>query len=178
VNPNKHESLFSTCQCGQVKFESFGTPILTGACYCASCQEAGRQFELLAFAPSVLDSDGGTDVILYRKDRVHCVLGLKYLEDRRLKPKSPTRRVVATCCNSAMFLDFTKGHWLSMYRNRFPISPPPLQMRLMTKYRRAGAVFDDDIPSYSGLSIRLMFKLLAARVAMGLHSLTTAGDAA
>ena len=46
--------------------------------------------------------------------------GAEYLEEWRLKPNSPTRRVVATCCNSAMFLDFTKGHWLSMYRNRFP----------------------------------------------------------
>src|SRR5712671_5622189 len=56
----------------------------------------------------------------HRKDRVHCVTGQEYLEEHRLKPDSPTRRVIATCCNSGMFLDFTKGHWLTMYRNRFP----------------------------------------------------------
>jgi hypothetical protein len=169
VNPNKHENLFSTCRCGKVKFEAVGTPILTGACYCASCQEAGRRFELLASAPPVLDPDGGTDVVLYRKDRVQCVMGLEYLEEHRLKPESPTRRVVATCCNSAMFLDFTKGHWLSMYRNRFPTGAPPLEMRVMTKDRRAGDVLADDVPNYSGVSGKFMLKLLAARIAMGLH---------
>jgi hypothetical protein len=57
----------------------------------------------------VLYPDSGTGVILYRKDRVRCVMGQEYLEERRLTPDSPTRRVLATCCNSAMFLDFTKG---------------------------------------------------------------------
>jgi hypothetical protein len=169
VNPKKDEHLSSTCRCGKVKFETAGAPILTGACYCASCQEAGRRLEQLASAPPVLDPDGGTSVILYRKDRVQCAMGLEYLEEHRLKPKSPTRRVVATCCNSAMFLDFTKGHWLSMYRNRFPLGAPPLEMRVMTKDRRAGVELDDDAPNYSGFSGTFMLKLLIARVAMGLR---------
>jgi hypothetical protein len=169
VNPKKHEHLLSTCQCGKVKFEAVGAPILTGACYCASCQEAGRRFEQLASAPPVLDPDGGTGVVLYRKDRVQCVMGLEYLEEHRLKPESPTRRVVATCCNSAIFLDFSKGHWLSMYRNRFPTGAPPLEMRVMTKDRRVGVELADDVPNYSGFSGKFMLKLLAARIAMGLR---------
>jgi hypothetical protein len=169
VNPKKHEHLSSTCRCGKVKFETVGAPILTGACYCASCQEAGRRLEQLASAPPVLDPDGGTSVILYRKDRVQCVMGLEYLEEHRLKPESPTRRVVATCCNSAMFLDFTKGHWLSMYRNRIPLGAPPLEMRVMTKDRRAGVELVDDAPNYSGFSGTFMLKLLVARIAMGLR---------
>src|SRR5271165_2606275 len=88
--------LVSTCRCGKVKFEAVGAPILTGACYCASCQEAGRRLEQLACAPPVLDSDGGTGVILYRKDRAQCVMGLEYLQEYRLRPESPTRRVFAT----------------------------------------------------------------------------------
>ena len=169
MNPKKHENLFSTCRCGKVKFKAVGAPILTGACYCASCQEAGRRLEQLASAPPVLDLDGGTGVILFRKDRVQCVTGLEYLEEHRLKPKSPTRRVVATCCNSAMFLDFTKGHWLSMYRNRFPTGAPPLEMRVMTKDRRAGVELAVDVPNYSGFSGKFMLKLLAARISMGLR---------
>jgi hypothetical protein len=169
VNPKKHEHLSSTCRCGKVKFEAVGAPILTGACYCASCQESGRRLEQLASAPPVLDPDGGTGVILFRKDRVQCVMGLEYLEERRLKPKSPTRRVVATCCNSAMFLDFTKGHWLSMYRNRFSTGAPPLEMRVMTKDRRAGVELADDVPNYRRFSGKFMLKLLAARIAMGLR---------
>jgi hypothetical protein len=179
VNPNKQENLFSTCRCGKVKFEAVGTPILTGTCYCGSCQEAGRRFELLASAPPALDLDGGTNVILYRKDRVQCVTGLEYLEEHRLKTESPTRRVVATCCNSAIFLDFTKGHWLSMYRNRFPTGAPPLEMRVMTKGRRAGDLLADDVPNYSGFSGKFMLRLLVARVAMGLHRTDiTWGDSA
>jgi hypothetical protein len=77
------------CRCGTVKIEAVGLPILTGSCYCTSCQEAGRQFEQLASAPPLLDLDGGTGVILYRKDRVRCVMGQEYLEERRLRPDSP-----------------------------------------------------------------------------------------
>jgi hypothetical protein len=32
-----------------------------------------------------------------------------------------------------MFLDVTKGHWLSMFRNRFPIGAPAIEMRVWTK---------------------------------------------
>jgi len=168
VNQKQHKYLSAICQCGKVKFEAVGRPILTGSCYCTSCQEAGRQFEQLASAPPVLDADSGTGVILYRKDRVQCVMRQEYLEERRLKPDSQTRRVVA-CRNSAMFLDFTKGHWLSMFRNRFPIGAPPLQMRVMTKERRVGVELADDLPNYSSHSGKFMLKLIAAWIAMGLR---------
>ena len=121
----QQQNLSATCQCGKVKFEAVGAPILTGTCYCSSCQQAGQQFEQLLAAPAVLDPDGGTDLVLYRKDRVQCVAGQEYLREYRLKPDSPTRRVLATCCNSPMFLDVTVGHWLTMYRNRFPAGAPP-----------------------------------------------------
>ena len=170
VNSKKHERRFATCQCGSVKFEAVGTPILTGACYCASCQEAGRRLEQLACAPPVLDPDGGTCVVLYRKDRVHCVMGRENLEEHRLKPESPTRRIVATCCNTALFLDFSKGHWLSMYRGRFAAGAPPLEMRVMTRDRPAGVELAGDVPNYSGFSGRFLFKLIAARLSMGLRN--------
>jgi hypothetical protein len=167
VNQKQHKSLCATCQCGQVKLEAVGPPILAGACYCASCQEAGRRFEQLASAPPVLDPDSGSSLILYRKDRVQCVMGQQHLEEHRLKPESPTRRVIATCCNSAMLVDFTKGHWLSIYRNRFPAGAPPLEMRVMTKQRRAGVALADDLPNYGGHSGKFMLRLIAAWIAMG-----------
>lgn len=165
----QHKHLFATCQCGEVKLEAAGPPILSVSCYCASCQEAGRRFEQVASAPLVLDPDSGTGFILYRKDRVQFVVGQEHLQEHRLKPASPTRRVVATCCNSAMFLDFTKGHWLSIYRNRFPQGVPPLEMRVMTKERRVGVQLADDAPNYSGRSGKFMLKLIAAWIAMGLR---------
>jgi len=108
-------------------------------------------------------------MILYRKDRVQCVIGQDDLEEHRLKPQSPTRRVIATCCNSAMFLDFTKGHWLSLYRNRFGEDAPPLEMRIMTKERRVGVTLADDVPNYSGHSGKFMLRLITAWIAMGLR---------
>jgi hypothetical protein len=167
--PKQHEHLSATCRCGKVKLEAMGQPILACSCYCASCQEAGRRFEQLACAPPVLNPDGGTDVVLYRKDRVRCVMGQEYLGEYRLKPDSPTRRVVATCCNSAIFLDFTKGHWLTMYRNRFPTGAPRLEMRVMTGERRGGIQLAGDLPNCDGRSGKFMLKLITAWIAMGLR---------
>jgi hypothetical protein len=169
VNRKQHKHLSAICRCGKVELEVFGRPILAGSCYCESCQEAGRRFEQLASAPAALNPDGGTDYVLYRKDRVHCAKGQQFLEEQRLKPDSPTRRVIATCCNSAMFLDFTKGHWLTIYRDRFPTGAPPLQMRLMTAERRGGVELADDLPNYAGPSGVFVWKLVRAWIAMGLR---------
>ncbi|WP_034161501.1 GFA family protein [Sphingomonas sp. ERG5] len=159
-------NLTAQCACGTVAFETKRAPIITAACYCHSCQEAGRQIEQLSGAPPVLDADGGTQFILYRKDRVTCIKGAEHLADRRLTPQSPTRRVLATCCNSAMFLEFSKGHWLSMYRARFAGDAPPLEMRVMTRDRRDGVVLPDDVPNLAGHSGKFMGKLFFAWIAM------------
>ena len=116
---------------------------------------------------AVLDADGGTPLIVYRKDRIRCVQGREYLEERRLKPTSPTRRVFAICCNSAMFADFTKGHWLSLYRKRFDADAPPVQMRLMTAERRGDVVLGEDLPNYPGRPGNFLWKLIATWAAMG-----------
>jgi len=80
-----------------------------------------------AGAGIVVAEDGGTDYVLYRKDRIRCVRGGDLLEEGRLKPDSPTRRMFAPCCNTAMFVDVTVGHWLTLYRDRVPgdMTPPP-----------------------------------------------------
>ena len=169
MNQKQQQHLSAICRCGKVKLQGVGQPILTACCYCASCQEAGRRFEQLPSAPPVLNPDGGSDYVLYRKDRVQCVTGREHLQEHRLKPDSPTRRVIATCCNSAMFLDFTKGHWLTMYRNRFPAGAPPVEMRLMTKDRRDGVALADDLPNYAGPSGKFIVRLVAAWIAMGLR---------
>ena len=165
-----HGSLTASCRCGAVVLEVTGAPIVHTACYCASCQEAGRQIEQRPDAPPILDADGGTDFIIYRKDRVRCLQGGERLQTHRLKPDSPTRRMVATCCNSAMFLDFTKGHWLTLYRARMPGTVPPLEMRVMTADRREGVVLPQDAPNYPAYTGKFMWKLLAAWAAMGFRS--------
>ena len=64
-------------------------------------------------------------------------------------------------------LDFTKGHWLTMYRNRFPTEAPPLEMRVMTHERRGGVELADDLPNYDGHSGKFMLRLISAWIAMG-----------
>jgi hypothetical protein len=156
-----------TCQCGKVQLSAAGAPISSTICYCSSCRQAGHAFEDISSAPRVMDADGGTPVVLYRKDRVRCETGKEYLQEFRLKPDSPTRRVIATCCGSPMFLDFTKGHWLSLYRNRFPNGGPPIEMRLMTKERPVDVVLAGNVPNHEAFSGKLMLKLLLAWIAMG-----------
>ncbi len=160
----------ASCRCGAVAFEAVGAAIVTAACYCTSCQEAGRRIAELAGAPPVLRADGGTDFVLQRKDRVRCIRGGERLHEHRLKPGSPTRRMVAGCCNSAMFLEFSKGHWLSLYRDRLSEGAPPVEMRVMTADRREGVDLPDDVPSYATHSGKFMWKLLSAWAAMGFRT--------
>ncbi len=167
MNSRPAPASVASCLCGQVRFEAAGPPILAAACYCASCQAAGRRFEALAGAPAVLEPDGGTAYLLYRKDRVRCAEGAEQLQAHRLTPGAPTRRLLASCCNTPMALDFTKGHWLTMYRDRFGSGAPAVEMRVMTAERPQGPPLAGDVPSYPGRSGRFMWKLLAAWAAMG-----------
>jgi hypothetical protein len=161
-----HENA-ATCRCGLVGLRLERPPIVHTACYCRSCQEAGQLIGELPDASPVLGLDGGTDYVLFRKDRVECVRGGEHLQELRLKPTSPTRRMVARCCNSAMYLDFTKGHWLTVYRGRIAGPVAPLQMRVMTAEKPEGVVLPGDVPQYPAHAGKLMGKLLAAWAAMG-----------
>ena len=155
------KKLLARCACGCVEYEAIGAPITSVICYCASCQKAGREFEQLPDARSVLESDGGAAYVLYRRDRVLCRQGQRHLREYRLDADSPTRRVVATCCNSAILVDFTKGYWLSIYRGRLAPDAPKIEMRVMTQDRRAAGPLARDVPNYRRRSGRLMVKLLA-----------------
>lgn len=88
------------CNCGKVELEARGTPIVATVCHCSGCKEAGRILESLRDAPRILDARDGTPFVLYRKDRVDCIKGCELLREHRLNASTPTRRVVATCCNS------------------------------------------------------------------------------
>ena len=157
------------CRCGNVELETIGIPIWSAACHCDDCQKGSSQIERLQDAPPILDRAGGTAYLLYRKDRMKCLKGAEHLHDYRLKNESPTRRVVATCCNSFMFLDFQKGHWFSMCRGRFKGNILPLQMRIQTKFKPESSELPNDAPIYSSYPLRFIGKLMVARVAMLFH---------
>lgn len=157
----------ATCSCGEVELNAFGKPIVSSVCYCDDCQKGADQIEALSNAYAVRDPDGGTAYILYRKDRIERSQGAELLRSYKLKETSATNRVVAACCNSAMFVNFDRGpHWVSVYRARFHGELPPLQLRICTKFKSDGVVLPDDAPSYRGYPPSLIVKLLASRVAM------------
>jgi hypothetical protein len=91
------------------------------------------------------------------------------MQGHKIRVESATTRVVAACCNSAMFLDFEKGHWFSVYRARFQGDVSPLQMRIQTKFKLENNQVPSDVPSYSSFPFRFVAKLVAARIAMLLH---------
>lgn len=157
----------TSCFCGQVELEWRGEPILTAACYCDDCQTAGHAIEALPGAPAVLDARGGTAYLMLRRDRLNVIKGEDKLTDIRIKPGSPSKRLVATCCNSAMYMGFDRGpHWVNVYANRLGADAPPLQVRVQTKYALKGPEFTDSIPSHLGYPLGLLGKLIGARVAM------------
>ncbi|HTZ80488.1 MAG TPA: hypothetical protein VMC10_21445 [Stellaceae bacterium] len=157
----------ASCSCGSVELEAFGAPIVSAVCYCDDCQTGSRQIEALPGAGPVRDPDGGTAYTLYRKDRIACSRGSALLKSYKIRENSATNRVVATCCNSAMFVSFDKGpFWVSAYRARFRGDLPPLQMRICTKFKPDGVILPSDLPSCRGYPLRLMARLLASGAAM------------
>jgi hypothetical protein len=122
------QNLTSVCSCGATALALVGAPIVVATCHCESCEAAARQFEEEGAVP-LIGTAGGVDYVLFRKDRVTLLRGKDNLSDRRLTTSSPTRRVVATCCQSPMFLDFAPGHWLSLYRSNLADRVPAPSIR-------------------------------------------------
>lgn len=168
---NDHPSSCSLrCKCGHLTLPAVGQPILTVSCYCSSCQEAARRLSP-ADTSRMVGRDGGTPFVLYRKDRVDFSGSKDALREYRLTPKSPTRRVFASCCGAPMFLEFQNGHWVSVYSSRLPEAQrPPIAMRVVTADAPPGTHFDDRIPTYKTHSARFMARLLWAWVKMGFRS--------
>lgn len=156
------------CQCGGVSIRVSGAPIMSVECCCTTCREAGRRFEQLDGAPRVLTQLGNTPYLMYRKDRVVVEQGADALAAHRLAPEDRTRRVLATCCNSPMFLEFTSGHWLSMYTDRFPAQAQvPIAMRTMCRSVADGVTLPDDVPNPATHTPGFMLRLLGAWARMG-----------
>jgi hypothetical protein len=159
------------CVCGQVAVAAIGAPIASVICYCDDCQEGARQIRSLPNAVSIVEPDGGTAYLAYRKDRVKYLKGASLLRHHKIRPNSATNRVIATCCNSAVLLNFDDGrHWVDLYRSRCAGEVLPVQMRICTKFRSGGDAIPSDVPQYSRYPMSLLVKLVLAKVAMLLHS--------
>lgn len=159
------------CTCGQVRLEVHGAPIICAECHCTSCRAAGVRLQALPNARPLLEPNGGTRFVLHRKDRVRFLGGAPLLREFRLTPASTTRRVVASCCNTPVFLEFRGGHWLSVYGGLWPEGTlPPLELRAMTIDRSDTTPLTDDVPNCRRQSVSFFAKLLGAWIAMGFRS--------
>jgi hypothetical protein len=165
-----NSTLIASCRCGSVVLEATGAPIGSVVCYCDDCQAGARQIEALPDAGPVKDPDGGTAYVIYRKDRVSCSQGAALLKAYKIRESSATNRVVATCCNSAIVLNFDdRKHWVDVYRSRMQGDVPPLQMRICTKFRPGNGDVPRDVPSHRGYPFGFLVKLVGVWFAMALH---------
>jgi len=167
MNTSLRTTATVTCTCGQVTVNAVGAPIACVVCYCDDCQEGARQLQSLPNAVAFQDPDGGTGYLVYRKDRVNCLQGGALLRNHKIRVDSATNRVVASCCNSAMFVNFDDArHWVDLYRSRCHGDVAPVQMRVGTKFKPQGITLPTDVPHYPRFAPSFLLKLLLARVAM------------
>jgi hypothetical protein len=160
-----------SCACGRVRLEVERAPIVSAECHCTSCRTAGAQLQARPDARPVLEANGGTHFVLYRKDRIHFLQGTELLKEHRLSPHAKTRRVLASCCNSPVFLEFERGHWLSMYAGLWPEDVrPAIELRTMISDLADASSLPDDVPNARYQSFMFFKRLLAAWAAMGFRA--------
>ena len=149
-----------------------GAYIVSVECCCNSCRAAGTRMQNLEGAPEILTEYGATPFVLYRKDRVRFVTGTDRLKEFRLSPDAGTRRVVASCCNTPVFLDFKGGHWLSLYAHLWPEGAlPPLEMRTTTSELADKTLLPNDVPNLNRQSLSFFARLFGAWAAMRFRNL-------
>ncbi len=159
------------CACGQTSLEVEGPPIASVECCCTSCREAAGRLQTLEGAPRTLTDYGTTPFVMYRKDRVRFLSGINNLAGFRLSPEASSTRVIATCCNTPVYLVFKGGHWLSLYGGLWPAGTMPAPtMRTMASDLPEGATLPDDIPNAKSQSLGFFAKLFGAWVAMGFRN--------
>ena len=158
----------SSCACGRVRCQAVGAPIVSLVFAIATiARKAPVELKRCRMRQSFRDADGGTPLLAYRDDRFRCSSGEELLVGYKITERSPTRRMVASCCNSAMFLKYAPGFWVSAYRARFEGDDlPPLEMRDQIEHRRADSDPPRDVPCYRGFPMRLFAKIISARIAM------------
>lgn len=160
-----------TCRCGRTKLELTGRPITVTECLCNSCREAAGRIARLPGASDILTAYGATTCAEYRKDRVRIEIGAENLREFRLMSTSGTRRVIAACCNTPIFIEAKGGHWISLYLLLWPTgASPKAEFRTMTGDLADRSGLPHDIPNLKTHSARFFVKLFAAWVGMGFRN--------
>ena len=102
-------------------------------------------------------------VMVFRRDRIACTRGANRLEATKLTQASKTRRMIAGCCATPMYVAFDdKRPWVSALRALFGA---------MRRRRKCGSApgsddrktrFNDGLPSHPGYPFAMILRVLAA----------------
>ena len=159
----KNPTHVAHCRCGAVEVGAWGAPIVVSACYCNDCQEAARRLAASADLVSAAGADGGTEFMVFRRDRIACMRGAENLQPMRLTAASKTRRMIADCCATPMSVSFDdKRPWVSALRAGFGAGAPPVEMRICTRFRRPENKPEDGLPEHPGYPAAMILRILAA----------------
>lgn len=159
------------CTCGSTRLQVSGAPIIVTECVCNSCRAAAARLAKLPGAKNMLTPHGATASALYRKDRVRIVSGAEDLAEFRLKADAGTRRVVATCCNTPVFMEMKGAHWLDLYVHLWPKPVrPKSDVRTMVGDLPDPSVLPTDLPNLKSQSFSFYAKLLGSWIAMGFRN--------
>ena len=159
----QHPTHVAHCRCGAVEVGAWGAPIVVSACYCNDCQEAAQRLAASADLVSAAGADGGTEFMVFRRDRIACTRGADRLRAMRLTDASKTRRMIAGCCATPMYLAFDdKRPWVSAFRASFGPDAPPVEMRICTRFRRSEEKAEDGLLSHPGYPPAMIVRILAA----------------
>jgi hypothetical protein len=157
-----------SCSCGTVKLDVEDDPIDRVECCCSTCRAAAEIFTQLPGAPDFLTEHGTTPYVPYRKDRVTIVSGADQLRQHRLTPDAGTRRFVAGCCSTPVFLEFKGGHWLSLYSALWPERTRPApRIRSMAASLDDRSILPAGIPDSKWHTLTFYARLAVAWVEMG-----------
>jgi hypothetical protein len=150
------------CQCGAVEIGAWGEPIMVSACYCDDCQAAAQRLAVSADSQSASGADGGTEFMVFRRDRIACTRGKDQLQAMKLTATSKTRRMIASCCSTPMYVAFDdKRPWVSAFRSPFGAEAPPVEMRICTRFKRSEEQAEDGVPNHPGYPAAMVVRLLA-----------------
>ncbi|SKA38203.1 Uncharacterized conserved protein [Enhydrobacter aerosaccus] len=151
------------CRCGAVEVGAWSAPIVVTACYCDDCQEAARRCAASADAAPLVDADCGTEFMVFRRDRIACIRGADHLQAMRLRDATKTRRMIAGCCATPMYLTFDdRRPWISAFRAAFGADAPPVQLRICTRFRQSREMATDGLPNHPGYPASMILRVLAA----------------
>lgn len=155
------------CACGQTRLELRGSPILVSECLCNSCRAAAGRLAALPGARNTLTAYQATPTAEYRKDRVEILSGAENLREFRLSSTAGSRRVIAACCNTPVFLEMKGAHWLSLYLHLWPEDiRPKSAFRTMTGDLADASGLPADMPNLKTHTVAFYARLLAAWIAM------------